>query len=335
MVRSKVDRRWNLRGQYSSSDWWDPPHGNWPPEAFDAVEQLRSSLAEQPPEDLRCFFVAYPGGKLQRLFQSSVLIATERQGALHDLTEENGLSILGLDRDRGEISFGKPGHEPTHRFSAQALGTMDEATSFWCWAWTAEATGALDPLVLNSARKLHEYGTKHNIPELTYEQIALGVEGDRPWFNAGYLCKIACHLCDAEFVITGGTAEQPNWKEFWLVSAPGVLTPPQSVSRRIFFVIKEALETWGPNLCCSQTRKAIEAFARQRNCTVADWTGQKIEWAPDQRSVECRIRIDDSAGDSICVDFDASGDIAGMGYSPLRGQNAARPSWFKRVFGRG
>jgi len=331
MVRSKSDRRWNLRGQYSSSNWWDPPASSWPPEAIDALQQLRGSLGESPPEDLRCVYLAYPTGKLKRLFESSVLIATETQGALHCLTKEGGLSISGLDRDRGEVWFGKPGHEPAHRFSAQALGMLDEETSYWHWAWVAEATGALNPCVLNSARKLREYGTKHEVPELTYEQIALGVEDDRPWFNAGYLSKIACHLCDADFAIAGGSSDLPNLKEFWLVKAPGILTPPQNVSIRIFYVIKEALETWGPGLGGSRPRTAVETYAQQKGCTVRDWGGQVIEWASKGREVyERRIRIDDPSGESLNVDFDDSGDISGMGYPPPREEPPAEPSWLKR-----
>jgi hypothetical protein len=335
MVRCKSDRRWNLRGQYFSSEWWDPPASSWPPEAIDALDQHRASLGSSPPEDLSCVYLPYPRGKLKRLFSASVLIATERQGALHCLTEESGLTILGLDREKGEVWFGKPGHEPAHRFRAQALGTLDQDNSLWHWAWVAEATGALNRGVLNSAKAMHEYGTKHKVPELTYEQIALGVEDDRPWFNAGYLSKIACHLCDADFVIAGGSSEQPSFKEFWLINAPGVLPQPESVSRRIFFVIREALNTWGPDLGGSPARKAVEAYAKQRNCAVSDWTGQEIEWAThEQGPGEIRLRIDDVSGGSMYVDFDKSGDITAFECPPPQGQQPAKQSWLKRFFGR-
>jgi hypothetical protein len=212
------------------------------------------------------------------------------------------------------------------------MGTLDEATSFWYWAWAAEATSALKPGVLLSARTLREYGTKHEIPELTYEQIALGVGDDRPWFNAGFLVKIACHLCAADFAISGGSSEQPKWKEFWLVKAPGILPDPDSVSRRIFFVIKEAIETWGPGFGGCNARKAVAAYARQKNCTVSDSTGQKLEWANEQQVPGGRrTRIDDPAGDTIYVDFDATGEIAGMGYPPPRAHPPPEKSWFKRL----
>jgi hypothetical protein len=334
MVRSKSDRRWNVRGQYSSSEWWDPPASSWHPDAIEALAQLKTALGGDPPTDISCVYVGYPTGKLKRLFESSVLKTTETQGALDCLTRESGLSILGLDRDQGEVWFGKPGQEPAHRFPAQVMGTLDEETSFWYWGWAAEATGALKPGVLNSAKKLHEYGTKHEIPELTYEQIALGFGDDRPWFNAGYLVKIACHLCDADFVISGGSSEQPRWKEFWLVKAPGILPEPASISRRVFFVIKEAIETWGPGFGGCNARKAIEAYARHKNCKVSDWTGRALEWAKEPQVIGGRrIRIDDPAGDSMNVDFDETGDIAGMGYPPLRAQTPPKQSWLKRLLG--
>jgi len=334
MVRSKSDRRWIVRGQYSSSDWWNPPASNWPPEAINAIEQLRTSLGSKPPEDLSCVYLPYPQGKLKRLFSSSILSATERQGALHCLTEEGGLSILGLDRNQGEVWFGKPGHEPAHRFRAQVLGMLDDENSYWHWAWVGEATGALEPRVLHSTKILHDYGAKHNVPELTYEQIALGIDDDRPWFNASYICKIACHLCDADFTIAGGTSDQPNFKELWLVNAPGILPPPESVARRVFFVIKEALNTWGPSLGGSPARKAVEAYAQQRDCKVSDWTGRDVEWAQEkQQAGEFRIRFDDGSGGSMYVDFDESGDIAGMECLPPQRPQPAQQSRLKRFLG--
>ncbi len=336
MVCSKTDRRWNVRGQYFSSDWWNPPASNWPPEAIDAIERLRGSLGENPPLDLMCVYVPYPRSKLKRLFESSVLMTTERQGALDCLTRESGLSISGLDRGRGEVWFGKPGGEPAHRFSAQALGVLDEEASIWQWAWVSEEKGGLSAGVFHSAGRLREYGTKHEVPELTYEQIALGVEDDRPWFNAGYLSKIACHLCDADFVIAGECSDRPKLTEFWLVKAPGILAPPQNVSIRMFYVIKEVLETWGPGLGGSRPRRAVEAYAQQKGCTVRDWDGQVIEWAPKGREVyERRIRIDDRSGESLNVDFDESGDISGMGYSTPREEPPAEPSWLRRFLGHG
>jgi hypothetical protein len=336
MLRSKSDRRWNFQGQYSSSDWWNPSESSWPPEAIDALAQLRGSLGGNPPEDLSCVFLPYPRPQLKRLFESNLLMATETQGALHCLTQERGLSLLGLDREKGEAWFGTPRHEPACRFPAQFLGALDEGNSFWWWGWTAEGTGALNPSVLSAARMLREYGTKHEVPELTYEHIALGIGDDRPWFNAGYLMKIACRLCDADFAIAGGCEERPNLKEIWLVMAPGILPQPESVSKRMFFVIKEAIESWGPDLGGSQARQAVETYARQRNCTVSDWTDREMEGVSQKQPAGGRrMRIDDASGDCIFIDFDESGDIAGMGYPPPRVPQAPRPSWLKRLLGGG
>jgi hypothetical protein len=335
MVRSKTDRRWHAKGQYFSSEWWNPPDSQWPPGATDAIERIRIELGTDPPADLSCIFLPYPRGKLERLFNSGVLSATERQGALHVLTRECGFSILGLDRERGEVTFGAPGGQPPHRFSAQVLGMLDQTASHWSWAWVAQEKDGWSPGILKSVRHLHEYGTAHDVPELSYEQIALGVENDRPWFNADYLALAACHLCDADFTIAAGHSEQPNLKEFWLVTAPGILPPPESVSMRMFFVIKEALATWGPNLGGSRARRAVESYAEQRNCAIADWTDRELEWAREKPpSGEVRIRIEDSSGGSMYIDFDQFGAIAGLGYPPAPGQQPTKPPWIKRLFGR-
>jgi hypothetical protein len=337
LVRSKSDRSWKLRGQYFTSDWWDPPASGWPPEAVEAVAQLKAARGVDPPADLTCVYLPYPRGKLKRLFESCVLITTERQGALHCLTQENGLTILSVDRDRGEIEFAKPGQDPVHCYSAQAMGILDEANGHWHWAWAAEATGALNPHALSSARMLHEYGLKHDIPELTYEEIALGLDGDRPWFNTSYLARIACHLSDSDFTIAGGTSETPTWKEIWLVKAPGALAQPANVAIRVFYVIKEALETWGPDLQATQARKAIAAYAQQRGCKVTDFAGRKLDWAPEDRQVvERRIQIEDPAGECIYVDFDEFGAICGMAHPPPTQKPVEKPaqkSWLKRMFG--
>jgi hypothetical protein len=212
---------------------------------------------------------------------------------------------------------------------------LDQTAARWSWAWVAEEKNGWSPNVLKSVRQLHEYGTAHDVPELTYEHIALGLEDDRPWFNADYLAIAACHLCDADFAIAGGHSEQPQLKEFWLVKAPGILPPPESVSKRMFFVIKEALETWGPNLGGWRARKAVESYAEQRSCAIADWTGRELEWARETpQGVAIRIRIEDASGGTIYVDFDQSGAIAGLGYPPSPGHQLAKTPWIKRLFGR-
>jgi hypothetical protein len=81
ILRRMTDRRLNVRGQYSSTEWWDPPRCGQPPEADQALEELRASLGANPPTDLRCISIPYPTARLKRVFEARVLTATEKQGA--------------------------------------------------------------------------------------------------------------------------------------------------------------------------------------------------------------------------------------------------------------
>jgi hypothetical protein len=93
IVRSKSDQRWTCRGQYSSSEWWKPPHQSWPREALDALRDLQSSRAEEVPTDLSCIWFPCPTAKLTRLFATNVLAVTEKRGAFYDLTDERHLGL--------------------------------------------------------------------------------------------------------------------------------------------------------------------------------------------------------------------------------------------------
>lgn len=79
-----------------------------------------------------------------------------------------------MDLGRGELSFSKPGQEPTHQFPAQFIGLLAQEHSFWQWGWVAEEKGSMNPLVLQSAHEIREFGQRQLIPELTYPEIASG-----------------------------------------------------------------------------------------------------------------------------------------------------------------
>jgi len=339
IVRSKLDRRWNCRGQFSSSEWWNPPHQSWPPEALEAVRDLKVSQAEDVPADLSCITFAYPTAKLKRLFATSVLAVTEKRGAFHDLTDEGhlGLSAVNVDRDAGEVSFGKAGEVPVHRFPARQLGILQADGRYWYWSWTAEGKDWINPPVLESARRLHEFGIKHQIPELTFEMIALGLDQDRPWFNEAYVATVACAVCQADFYIHAQISGRPGLHEFWLVTAPGVLSRPPSVARRIGYILQEVIETWGPHCLGTHPRKIIGAHAVEKRCTVTECPDSQVDQdMPDARRIARRIRIEDLAGDHISVDFEESGDICRINFPPSPGL-AADPeprSWLGKLFGR-
>jgi hypothetical protein len=288
---------------------------------------------------LSCIWFPYPTPKLGRLFATNVLPVTEKRGAFHDLTDEQhlGLSAINLDRDAGEVSFGKAGRAPVHRFPARHLGILQEEGNFWQWSWTAEGKGWINPVLLESAIRLREFGTAHHIPELTYEVIALGLENDRPWFNDAYLATVACAVCQADFYLRGPIAGRPGFHEFWLVTAPGILSQPPSVSRRIGLILQEVIESWGPQCLGTQPRKIIEAHANAKGCKVAECPDSTIDQdMPDGRPIARRIRIDDPSGDHITIDFEESGDLCRINYPPSAGPAAgrARASWLDKLLGR-
>jgi hypothetical protein len=288
---------------------------------------------------LSCVWFAYPTPKLQRLFAANVLTVTEKRGAFHDLTDERhlGLSTVNLDRERGEVSFGKPGGAPVHRFPARHLGILQEEGRYWHWSWTADGKGWVNPLILQSANRLREFGTNHQIPELTYEVIALGLDEDRPWFNEAYLATIACAVCQADFYIWGPIPGQPGFHEFWLVTAAGILSPPPSVSRRMGYILQEVIETWGPHCLGTNPRKIVQTHAEEKRCTVTDCPNSTIvQDLPDARRIARRIRIEDPTGDHITVDFEESGAVCRINYSPDSGPpaNPAPRSWLDKILGR-
>src|SRR5262249_14458417 len=139
------------------------------------------------------------------------------------------------------------------------------------WGWIAEGKGWVNPLVLQSAIRLREFGTNHQIPELTYEVIGLGLDGDRPWFNEAYLAIVACAVCQADFYIRRPIPGQPaGFHEFWLVTAPEILSQPPSVPRRIGYILQEVIETWGPHCLGTNPRKILQAHAEEKRCTVTE-----------------------------------------------------------------
>jgi hypothetical protein len=315
--RSKTDPRWNRTGQYSSLVD-DPPRAT-PTEAREALDELRSSFGESPPADLNCTFLPYPGPKLERLFAQHVFTAVENQSVFQVLSEESGLSEVSLNQDIGELSFGKPGQPATHHLPAQFLGLLAEEPAYWQWAWVFEERGSTSPQVLKSAQVLRDFGRQHEIPELTYAEIALGQPGDRPWFNGDYLALVARHICRADFFIARPAPVVPGLVEYWLVTAPGLLPTPPSEARRIALVIQQAVAHWAPALRGTRGRDVVRAYADQKGCRVSE-IGDR------------RLRLDTPSGEFLFIDFDEAGGIYGIELSPDRQPEPAKASWLGRLF---
>jgi hypothetical protein len=319
-LHSKKDRRWNLQGQYAHFSP-DAAAVLMPTEARAAAEEPARSLGERPPDDLRCVSIPYPTSRLRKLFEESVFIGTEKQGALNVLTHESGLSELSVDSAKGEIAFGVPGQDPSQYFQAQFIGLLAHENHCWQWGWVCEEAGSMSPMVLRSAREIRDFGQKEKIPELTYAEIGLGCDDDRRWFNASYLAIIACHVCKADFAVAMPAPNAPALATHWIVTAPDVLPRAQRESVRMGYVIKEAMETWGEALRDGNGREVVRAYAAQKNCAVTE--------AGDRR-----LRIDARQGDHFVFDFEQTGGIYGIELAPLVKPESKRASWFNKLFGR-
>jgi hypothetical protein len=292
-----------------------------PAEAQQALEEQAASLGEHPPDDLRCVSITYPTLKLRRLFEESVFIGTERQGAFHVLTQERGLCELRVDSATGEIAFGIPGQNPSQHLRAHFIGLLAQENPCWQWGWVCEATGSMSPMVLRSAREIRDFGQKQKIPELTYAEIALGCGEDRRWFNASYLARIACHLCNADFAVALPAQSAPGAVMYWIVTAPGVLLKARSDSVRMGYVINEAIQTWREALGDANGREIVRIYAAQKNCVVTE-VGDR------------RLRIDAPSGDYFFIDFEHTGGIYGIELPPMLKPETKKSSWFKKLFGR-
>jgi hypothetical protein len=317
-LHSKKDRRWDLQGQYAGfeSDSLPMP---MPVEARAALDALAASLGEDPPDDLSWVCLPYPSPGLRRLFDANVFLMTEKKGAFHVLTREMGLGELTVDLARGEISFGKPGQQPTHHFPAQFLGFLAQEQSCWRWAWDSENPDSADHL-LKSVREIREFGEQKRIPELTYAEIALGSGEDRPWFNDDYLATVACHLCQADFTIAAPSSAAPGLLVFWIVTAPGVLPAARDEALRIGHVIHEAMARWAYALQGSDGRALVRGYAAQKNCKVSEESDR-------------RLRIDAPSGGHIFIDFEESGGIYGIEFPPKPQPPPKKVSWFKGLLG--
>jgi len=314
-LHSKKDRRWHGRGQYSSLDP-DTFPVFVPHEARQAIEELKASLQAEPPDDLMCNCIPYPTPKLTKLFAANAFITTEKQGTFQFLTQTLELVQLSIDLASGMLSFSKPGEEPTHQFPAQFIGLLAQEALHWQWGWVAGERGSMSPVVLKAAQEIRSFGQQHDIPDLTYAEIALGHGDDRPWFSGNYLAMIACHLGKADFYVAMPAPDTPELMMYWIVTAPDVVPEPTNKIERFGLTINEAMTTWRDALSSSDGRKIIRAYAAQKNCTVSE----------DQNQ---RMRIDAPAGGHIFIDFEESGGIYGIEFPQEPEPEPKKKHWFK------
>jgi hypothetical protein len=319
-LRSKKDPRWDRTGQYTSLVG-EPPLLT-PMEAQQAFEQLQAELGESPPTDLRQITLPYPSPKLKQLFHSHVFAAADKQTLFQSLTQEQegGLSEVTLNRAEGVLGLGKPGETASLRLSAQFVGVLGVKQERWQWSWCSEEAIDLDPAALRFASIVKNYGIQYEIPELVYPLIPLGSAEDRPWFNVDYLLMATAHLCQADFYVAMPFDDAQEFLMFWFVQAPDLLPQPPSESRRFFDVIRQAMPHWASALNGAVGRELVRAYSDQK--------GYRVSGASNDR-----LRVDTLSGEHLFVQFDQSGNIAGLHLPEERGTQPEKASWLRRLFG--
>jgi hypothetical protein len=183
-IRSKSDPRWDRQAQYWSLTG-DPPL-LVPAEAGQALDEVQAALGSVPPDDLRQLTIPYPSPKFKKLFTHRILAHCEAQKSFQTLTQGRDAvwPEVTLNLETGVLSLGSPGRQPERRIPAQFLGLFDPRQGCWKWGWFTAERGGTVPEVFQAAGSLRDHGVEHGIPELSYAQVPLGREDDRPWFNA-------------------------------------------------------------------------------------------------------------------------------------------------------
>jgi hypothetical protein len=292
-------------------------------EAQQAVEELRAELGASPPNDLRQIALPYPSPKLKKLFSSHVFAAADRQTLFQSLTreQEGGPEAVRLNPTEGLLSLSRSGNAAAHHLSAQFIGLLDGNRGIWQWGWCPEASRDLNPAALRFASIVRDYGIEHQIPELIYEMIPLGSANDRPWFNVDYLLMSTIHLCQADFYVAMSLDKAQGFLMFWFVRAPEVLPQPLSESRRFLDVIRAAMPLWASALEGTPGRDVVRAYSDQKGFRVSVADGN-------------RLRVDTVLGEHLFVQFDDSGNIAGLELPDKSRAQPEKTSWLRRLFGR-
>ena len=317
-IRSRSDPRWDRDGQYWSLVGESPLL--MPAEANQALDEIQAALGTGLPDDLRLSTLPYPSPKFKKLFTRHVLLGCEAQKSLQSLTQDRdaGLPEVALNLETGVLSLGQPGQQPAHRIPAQFLGLFDPRQGCWQWGWLTAERGGTSPDIFNAVRSLRDNGVEHGIPELSYDQIPLGREDDRPWFNADYVAMASANVCGADcYVGMPVPGDEAVWS-YWLVTAPGLLPRPQVEVRQIFAMLRDAIRHWGASLAGNDGRAIVRAYADARGYRVTDDGAD-------------RLRIDTPAGGNLFVAFDEHGDISGLDLPS--GPESGKSSWLGRLLG--
>lgn len=106
--------------------------------------------------------------------------------AAHDGAWRLSEASWDLDQDAGTIVFTTPsGMVAT--CPAQIIGTFNSLDNTWLWGWDHPS---VVPGLQEHAKLCRDYGTRHNLDILTYQDIELDNE-DGAWQLAAFACKLA------------------------------------------------------------------------------------------------------------------------------------------------
>jgi hypothetical protein len=317
-LRSKSDPRWDREGQYASLRG-EPPL-LMPAEAKQAVDEIQAALGSVPPDDLRQLTIPYPTPNFKKLFIHHVLARCEAQQSFQTLTQGAGARWpeVAMDLDAGVLSLGRPGRQPEQRIPVQFVGLFDPRAGLWQWGWCTAERGGTMPEVFKSAHALHDQGVERGIPELSYGQVPLGRDDDRPWFGADYMAIVSAGLSGADCYVATPVPGNEAVSSYWLVTDNGLLAPPPAEARALFATFRDAIQHWGAALTGNHGRAIVRAYADARGYRITDDGAN-------------RLRIDTPAGGNLVVALDEHGDIAGLDLPP--GPETAKSSWLGRLLG--
>lgn len=286
-LSSRTDSRWQASGESLSFDGRSVP-----PEAKQAVEKLRESLASPPPPDLACRFhplhKSLPTGALRQLFEIHVLAAADKLesfAALFPEGEEGGPKLLP---EQGELIFLDWDDQPRHRFKAQVIGTEWPANGVWQWAWHLDE---FPDELTRTSRRLHKFGVERRVAEFVNRSVPLGTPQDRPWFNGDFLALTALGLAgaDAHYVL-----EADGKKIHLLLTVPGGLPAPESVPVRMGVVLRTQFSRWGEAFPAQGHRRAVRTYSQLNKCRL-------------QEVSESHFELYTASGELLHVHFEATG----------------------------
>ena len=306
-VISHSDIRWNCSGTTQSRDEFCSP-----PEADEAIEQLKSKLGSPPPLDIEIEFEpmraaqsdeyldlapldSRPSLGLRTLFAAHAARSHEKQLHLADylagevpewkLILEEGVLRLNLKERREKLDL-----------EIQFLGLVSyRRETQWQWAWS-DLEFDIPKELLKGVNKLRRLGTQNEIPELSEPHFPLGPDGEQPWFNGNYLALLASGLCGADFYYS------IPWDDkvvLYLLVHNAQLFADTPTAAEMTRTLRDLVGHWGAALPLETHLQLVQAYTRQTGCTATVEQADKREYQTP-------------AGETLRVFFERDGKIGSV-----------------------